>query len=212
MRRLSRLAFAGVAIAFLCIQAPSLSAQTQALTFTGGTPGANNNQSIGWQFNVLAGVTVNGLGWFDDGADGLSVAHDVGIWNPLGVLLASITVPGGTVAALDGGFRTVFIPDVFLPVGNGYIIGGENSSRSTDKIMFNVASQTVNPNLQFVDATFSNLNSSLERPTFFSGADNGFYGVGFTTQDVVATPEPGTYALFATGLVGIAFSRRRRKV
>ena len=60
-----------------------------ALTFnpaTGGT-GANNDQSVGWQFNVLNSVTVTDLEWFDPTGNGLSTAHTVGIWNPAGALL-----------------------------------------------------------------------------------------------------------------------------
>jgi len=47
-----------------------------------------------------------------------------------------------------------------------------------------------------------------------SGVNSGFVGLGFCT-DVncasVTTPEPSTFVLLATGLVGVAVVRRRRK-
>ena len=102
-----RLSLFAATLAALFIAPAGLTAQTQALTFTpgSGSPGSNNDQSVGWQFNVLTGITVNGLGWYDDGANGLSIGHSVGIWDPSGTLLTSILVPGGTAAGLNGQYR-----------------------------------------------------------------------------------------------------------
>jgi hypothetical protein len=42
-------------------------------------------------------VTIDALGIFDDDSDGLGSAHEVGIWGPGGILLASTAVgPGST--------------------------------------------------------------------------------------------------------------------
>src|SRR6266850_1829606 len=71
-----------------------------------GNSGANQNQSVGWQFNVTTALTVTGLSWYDEGANGLVVGHTVGIWNPVGTLLTSVFVPAGTVGFLDGLLRT----------------------------------------------------------------------------------------------------------
>jgi hypothetical protein len=123
------------------------------------------------------------MSWFDEGGNGLSVAHQVGIWNPAGTLIAAtnVTIPSGTAATLDGNYRTVAIPATVLPVGNGYIVGGYNGSGSTDCLSFNVT-QTPHPNITYIDATFSGINGIFERPTSFSAANNGFYGVGFQTD------------------------------
>ena len=161
--------------------APTWSSGTNALDFVpgSGTCGTNQGQSIGWQFDVTTEVTVTCMSWFDDGQDGLDIAHEVGIFAPGGGLIAAthVTIPAGTGATLDGDWRVVSIPATVLPVGAGYIVGGYNGSHF-ECLSFNVT-QTVHPSLAFVDATYSLLNGIFEVPTNFSAATNGFYGVGF---------------------------------
>jgi hypothetical protein len=111
-------------------------AKAGVLTFnpaTGGT-GSNNNQSVGWQFDVLNSVTVTDLEWFDPTGNGLNTAHMVGIWNPAGALVTSALIPAGAAAGLDGMFRSVLVAPVALPVADGYIVGGENFAANTDHL------------------------------------------------------------------------------
>jgi hypothetical protein len=171
---------------------------------TGGS-GLNQAQSVGWQFNVLNPLTVNALGWFDEGADGLGHSHTVGIWNPAGALLTSILVPAGTVASLNGVYRMVSIADLILPVANGYIIGGENFDTSGDRLAADVT-QTVDSRLGFVDATFSSpLGSGFTRPTLSSVATDGFYGPMFAAASA-SVPEPASILL----LVSVVLLTARR--
>lgn len=201
-----RLSLAALALTLMC-GGPALA--TPVLTFDAstGSSGSNQGQSVGWQFDVLAPIVVTGLGWFDEGGDGLVIGHTVGIWAPDGTLLASVAVPSGVGAALDGQFRTVSIPSLALGVGAGYIVGGENFSANTERLAFNVV-QAVNPNISFFDATFSDLGGGFQRPTQFSVADNGFYGPSFSVDDA-PIPEPATLLLFGSGLLGLAARRRR---
>lgn len=207
MSRLTSLASLVIAIG----AAPQLAAQTQALTFvSSGSVGNNNDQNVGWSFNVLTGINVTGLEWFDTNGDGLSQSHQVGIWNSVGTLLASAIIPSGTAATLTGGFRFVPINAVFLAAAGGYIVGGLNFANSTDRIESNVTSQTTVPEIQYVDATFSGLTSTFGRPDQFSSATTGFYGPSFTVSPVTSVPEPGTFVLMATGVGGLIVLRRRR--
>src|ERR1700730_1244531 len=38
------------------------------------------NGMYGWTFYLLEPITVTGVGWYDDGLDGLAHAHEIGIW------------------------------------------------------------------------------------------------------------------------------------
>lgn len=203
-RALSALA-AGLMALAPCIAA----AQTNALSFTSGTGsfGLTNNQTVGWQFNVTSGITVNGLSWYDAGGDGLGQSYQVGIWSSDGSLLASTTVPSGSAGTLDGGFRTVTIADLFLGAGNGYIVGGLNSAQSSDALLFNVSGLATVSGIEFVDATFSDFDLGFVRPTQFSAASTGFFGPSFT---VATVPEPASAMLLGIGFVAIVGLKRRR--
>ncbi len=185
------------------VAAPAAASSAPAITFNEatGVSGNNQNQTVGWQFDVMTPVVVSGLGWFDEGANGLGTAHTVGIWAPNGTLLTSVVVPAGTAAPLDGQYRIADIPDIMLPVGTGYIIGGENFSSSNDRLVAN-ALQVVDPRIHFVDATYSLIGSGFVRPTYFSIADTGFEG-----PMAALVPEPATVLLLATGLRRVRRSR-----
>ena len=193
----------------------TFTASASVITFnpaTGGTA-ANGGQTVGWQFNVLSPLTVTGLEWYDAAGTGLNTAHTVGIWNPAGTLLTSVLIPAGVAAPLDGMFRFVSITSINLPVGNGYIVGGQNFAASTDLMACGSGGpcdgllvQTVDPRLTFVNATFSNPGGFTE-PTFFSIAHEGFFGPSFSA----VVPEPSSMVLLASGLIGVGSAMRYRK-
>jgi hypothetical protein len=171
---------------------------------TGGS-GVNNNQSVGWQFNVLSPITVLSLEWYDPSRTGLSTAHTVGVWSPIGDLLTSALIPAGAVGVLDDMFRGVQVSAISLPIGNGYIIGGENFANNSDRLACGGALlcdgslvQFVDPRLSFVNATFSSIGSGFTRPTSFSVSHEGFYGPSFSTTQV---PEPSSFGMLVIGIV-----------
>jgi hypothetical protein len=189
------------------------------LTFneaTGGS-GLHTDISLGWQFNVLQSITVEGLGWFDENADGLQVSHHVGIWSPAGVLLVDAIVPAGTLATLDGQFRTASTATIVLPPGNGYIVGGQSFALATDSerlacgnpgvgsACYPVLAQTLDPRVQWSAATFST-SSSFLRPAMIGVSSQGCYGPSFSVQLV---PEPKTGLPLALSMLGFTLLRRR---
>src|SRR5512140_3070381 len=92
-------------------------AHAQQIPVIGADPAQLPFQSVtfdsgGWTFFVHSPLTVTGVGWFDDGRDGLLKAHDIKIWKDTSSLtkwpyidpytatpVASATVPSGTGAS-----------------------------------------------------------------------------------------------------------------
>lgn len=74
---------------------------------------ANTNGMYGWNFTVNAPITVSGLGWYDEGQDGLFHPHQVGLsWRPGSAgtnafLVGSVQIPKGTEGTLDTIYRRV---------------------------------------------------------------------------------------------------------
>ncbi len=109
-----------------CLTGPAAWADTPA--FPSGRSRTNQPPSFtgtkGWSFvstiptssgNYLA---ITQLGVFDSLGDGLANAHAIGIWSANGTLLASTTIPAGTVASLVDGYRYMPISPVLIPAIN----------------------------------------------------------------------------------------------
>lgn len=161
--------------------------------------GAVGNQafggSLGMDFDVqnAAGVTVDRLGVFDSGSDGLGLPIEVGIYNRLtGAVVGSTTAfAAGATGALEGGSRFLNLGAALnLPAGfQGSIVAwGYGASELNGN---GAIGQTVNPGgakLQFVGA------SRWGDPGAFPGnVDAGpanRYGAG--TFSYNALPSPGS--------------------
>jgi hypothetical protein len=113
---------------------------------------------VGWVFNLQQPVTVNQVGWYDDGQDGLSRSFQIGLWqdltgsadsilvychfqtsNPYSIIGdpdEGITIPAGTTASLNGAYRVVNLPwPITLAPGN-YELGGLDSASTADPIRY----------------------------------------------------------------------------
>ena len=94
-----------VAVCVVLGAATSASANPIALDVTSDTTAfsVGGFTNVGWQFSVNAPITIDGLGLFDFGGDGLSLSHQVGLWDNSGTLLAQTTVTNGStpVASLS---------------------------------------------------------------------------------------------------------------
>jgi len=193
-----------------------LANQTKAnltLDFVGGYALSPYGDTIGgWNFNVTSPITVNGLGFWDEGSNGLSGNHDVGLWNGDGtVLLASTTItnastPAGSTSP-DGRWLFNDIQDLILPPGN-YFLGATFLDGDPDQARLEATESTIS-GITFIQARQRVFTSSLAFPEEPIGfwVDDGVFGPNLQ----VAVPEPTTLLLIGSGLLGLAGFRRKLK-
>jgi hypothetical protein len=123
---------------------------TGSNSISGTLPPADDSR--GWAFQVRFPTLVTHLAWYDEGRDGLSYSHAVGIWrNTLdGVrpgtswywpvisvdeLVIQTVIPAGTQAELHGPWRRLPITPILLQPGEYHIVG-QNHAASTDNLVF----------------------------------------------------------------------------
>jgi len=120
-----------IAIAVIALDPGADAQNTIGVGVPTGTTRNDTYIAAGFEFYAPAGgTTINALGFWDANGTGLLVAHTVSIFrydnafDPSGyALVATATIPAGTVAQLISGYRWVGIPSTALPnngQGGGY--------------------------------------------------------------------------------------------
>ena len=156
---------------------------------------------MGWSFTVSGSdLTVEALGVFDQGADRLVDSHPVGIWDSTGAnLLAQVTVPPGTTATLNGGYRFESISPIALLAGVTYVIGayypGIASLTAPQDDIILLSTQTY-AGITFVQSRQSLLEAagSFVFPNLDASVSQGAFGPNFEFLEATATPEPSRLA------------------
>jgi hypothetical protein len=198
------------------------------------TPGGPVDGMTGWSFYLAQPVTVTGVGWYDDGADGLLHSHEIGIWkdesgvtytNPpaLGANLAlslSATVPAGTSARLQGPWRVLdFNVSLTLEPGD-YEIAGTTYSSPDDVVKYVLDNPpqvgTISDpilGLEIGGPAFSSAGplppgeSEFFAPTNWVTVYGEYLGPMFFVASSV--PEPSPALLLGGGLLLLSLARRR---
>lgn len=153
----------------------------------------NNNERIGWDFDVLEPLVVTGLGWYS--SNGIHWYHHIWLYDPNGTELATVYIPDNSSVGIytDGQFRTGNVGPILLTPGVGYRIEGENYFNSIEILAYNPTFSWIDPRISY--------------------SDNGVHGVfGPSFSVAPATiPLPAAFWLFGSGLVGLLGCLRHRK-
>ena len=192
-----------------CSAVPVLSFPT-----TSSTASPSLDLIAGWTFTTNSAFQINALGIYDEGLDGFGVAHEVGIWDSLGSLLASVTVPSGIGSTLIANFRYVAIAPILLAAGQTFTVGATFGAFNPDVYNFSANNVVYNPAITF-GQTVVTLASPLTQPTTTVPLGDGIFGPNLDiTLITPGAPEltaasaglPLTICLLAFCLL----SRRRR--
>lgn len=211
-----KLMFTALATATLIAVAPDAGADTVGLDFTNGTPfnsGVFNN--LGWSFTISgAPLTVDGLGLFDVDANGLSSAHEVGLWNANGSLLAQAIVSNSSTAVAStaanlGQWLFADIQALTLEAGS-YVIGAFYSDNDRDLVVAAAQGLATAPGLAYVSSLASN-GSSLDKPGAYGLVQPGIFGPNLRVATPSNVPEPMSLALVSLALMAAFFAPRGRR-
>ena len=213
----------------LVILPSTASASTVAATTTFDIGNTNwnsaNSQVAGWDFTVDSALTINALGIFDDGGDGLiasrhglALSHTIKIYDIAGPLITSAFINAGTDDPLIEKTRWVQIPDVVLQPGVTYTIMADDmcvqNNNGGDGCETDFISYASGINLIEGYGYFN--GEPLDLSARSSGnrfiVPNGFLGPNFAYLDEFSVvPVPAAMWLFGSGLIGLIGVARRKK-
>jgi hypothetical protein len=160
---------------------------------------AINPTTAGFDFTVgSTALQVTALGLWDQNRNGFTNAHDIGLWDNSGNLLAQVSVSAGTTNQLVGDFRYVSLATpVVLNAGATYVLGATFRNADLDRVISNFSGN---------QATFD--------PSVLPGNYRQIVGSSsllFPNQNIQPGSAVGANAIFSTvpeggpGILPIAF-------
>ena len=170
--------------------------------------GLTTQGTHGWSFTTTAPLTINSLGFFDSSEDGLISSHDIGLWNSTETLLGSATVPFGTSATLENGFRWVPVSPISLDAGQTYVVGAVMGGTDDDTVLKMTEADDLefDQAISFVEGLYA-VGGTLIYPWNDSiSTDTTYLSANFKGNVV---PIPSALWLLGSGLIGLLGVRRR---
>lgn len=175
--------------------------------------------TLGYTFSLTGDITVDGIGLFDFGSDGLSSAHEVALWDTgMNLIIGPVILnPGSPTASSEpsasglGSYIYEAIGPLVLGAGD-YVLGASYlpANGNKDPVEFMPDSVSAAPNAVFGIGVFGSSNGVNVMFPSIPGGGNNYFGPALRISSGVPTvPEPVTLALVVIGLVGTLGFRRR---
>lgn len=165
--------------------------------------------TLGWKFSVTAPTSIEALGVYDSGQDGLAGPAQVGLWLASGgTPLIQTTVSAGTDAALDGYFRFSPVTSTALTPGIEYIVGADLDGDLATSLFG--GNGIVDPRVTVIEVRYSSIGSGFGFP---DQTDLGTDGAAFLGANFQLTPVPLPAAawLFGSGVASLGVLARKRR-
>ncbi|TKB95053.1 MAG: VPLPA-CTERM sorting domain-containing protein [Nitrospira sp.] len=164
--------------------------------------------TLGWRFSVTAPTSVEALGVYDSGQDGLAGPAQVGLWLASGgAPLVQTAVAAGTAAQLDGHFRFTPIASTALTPGLEYIVGSHLDGDLATALFG--GNGLVDPRVSVIDVRYSSIGSGFGFPDVTDPGTDGAAFLGGNFQ-LTPVPLPAAVWLFGSGVAGLVGLARRR--
>ncbi|HEY7391597.1 MAG TPA: PEP-CTERM sorting domain-containing protein [Bryobacteraceae bacterium] len=168
-----------------------------------------NGTTLGWSFQLLSPITVNGIGIWDASSAPLGTLIDAGLWTSTGTILAAAVISDGStpVASASANGRWLFqkFPAVTLNPGT-YLIGNvfyPTVPLGQANAPFTTIPQVLSSSVVGAEGT---LNGALTAPL------NPFVRPIFgPTLETAAVPEPGLAGVLGLGLTAVFFRLKKRR-
>jgi hypothetical protein len=210
--------YINTALLGLVFAAISVTSQAAIINDASGSSFRDNWQGVvGVNFQINgADIDVNALGFEDLGLDGLELVQEVGIWDNVGTLLASVNVPSGIGGILVGDWRYAMLASTLtLLDGNSYTVGalvnntsGNGWTDGTNSTLFSFDSSVLGSGFVGV----YNQGSSLTFPSLNGGGSILRWApANATFIPTNAVPAPATITIFALSLLGLSLGRFKRQ-
>lgn len=197
------------------------------LILSDGSPQGNRDDftgTVGTRFTVGgADVFIGALGYEDPGGDGLQRAHQVGLWDGAGTLVASAVVPAGVLGVYSDGWEYAPIVSTRLIAGATYslgaqVFGGFDAWSDSFHGGNGVQTPDFTHSSLIVGATPTNVWTldSFGVPNRDGGEANLRWAPANALPDlnpliVAPVPEPSSVVLLGLGASGVALAARNRR-